>query len=447
MYAVDCLGVPREATILSFRPVEKEGSNKWTWSYLVHFIGWNSRHDDWIDEINIHKATTANKKWAEQIQEEVERRGQRGSESNSSSRSSTPTPSSSHSSAGDSRKRERAAANSKGNSCQKEGWQCDRCDEMNESNLIRCSGCSCWKNGKMPRRRGSRQDKEPLREKETDDDEDSVASDDSDDGWSCPICDKQHVPDALTCSGTCRGVRRCYALGCVEACEKDCDGMCLSHYQEAMDASEAIYGKDGDNDDGESNDVAMDVDDTAKSASGASEAPTPMDETRETTNAIEIPGDDPNEESGVGAATAAAAATAEMAGGNSDKTFSVEGSSGDSGAVRDDDNNADPGNNKNPEANDGKMMSAKGDVALVGAAAAAAASSTGSVGVPGESGGPNDGVDASSPQPAAAAAASTPTRPTGRTPNLKNVLAAMREVDSDDDEDFDEVFGYFGAGL
>ena len=436
--------------ILSFRPVEKEGSNKWTWSYLVHFTGWNSRHDDWIDEINIYKATTANKKWAEQIQEEVERRGQRGSQSNSSSRSSSPTPSSSRSSAGDYRKRERAVDNSRGNSYQKEGWQCDRCDEMNEANLIRCSGCTCWRDGKMPRRRGSRQDKESLRDKETNEDEDSVASDVFDDGWSCPVCDKQHGPDALFCSGACKGIRLCLALGCTEACEKNCDGMCSSHYQEAVEASEAVYGKDNDDDGdgGESNDVAMDVDDTTNNTSEVSKAPNPTDETRESTNATEIAGDDPNEESGEGAATAVVAAAAEMAGGNSDnsdKISLVEGSSDDSGTARDDGNNADPSSNKNPDANDGKMP-AEGGAAPPGAAVSAS-SSTGSIGAPGESGEPNDGVDASSPQPAAAAAASTPTRPTGRSPSLKNVLAVLREVDSDDEGDFDEVFGYFGAGL
>ena len=302
----------------------------------------------------------------------------------------------------------------------------------------------------MPRRRGSRRDEESLRDKETDDDKDSVASDIFDDGWSCPICDKQHGPDALFCSGACKGIRLCLALGCTEACEKNCDGMCSSHYQEAVEASEAIYGKDDDDDDdgGDNNDVAMEIDDSAKSISAVSKVPNPTDATRKSTNTTEIAGDDPSEERGEGAATAVVAAAAEMAGGNSDnsdKISLVEGSSGDSGTARDDGNNADPSSNKNPDANGGKMP-AEG-VATPAEAAAAASSSTSSIGAPGESGEPNDGVDVSSPQPAAAATAPTPTRPTGRSPSLKNVLAALWEVDSDEEGDFDEVFGYFGAGL
>ena len=284
----------------------------------------------------------------------------------------------------------------------------------------------------MRRRIGSRQDRE-SQYKETASDEDSVASVDSDDGWSCPICDEQHGPDALTCVGTCKGIRRCLVLRCTEACEKDCDGMCSSHYQEAVEASEGIYDKDDDDDDDE-NDVAIEVDDAAS---------TLPNESRERTNTTEVSGDGGNEEVGAGASP-------EMAGGNADKISSVEGSSGDSNTARDDNNiNADTSSNssnKDPDADDGKMP-AEGDTAAA-EAAAAAASSTGSVGAPGESGEPNDGVDVSSPQPAAAA--STPVRPTGRTPNFKNVLAALREGDSDDDGDdgcYDEVFGYFGAGL
>ena len=463
MYAVDCLGVPREAEIKSFRPVEKQGSDEWSWSYLVHYVGWNSRHNDWIDEMNIYKATPANKKWAEEIQAEVERRRQRESSQpkpSSCSTGSTPTKT-----PGSSRKRERRVNDETSSAKQEKKWQCDRCDLLNEPIRTRCSGCQGWKGGKAPRKSESQKvgdrdedvtcgpspfmkcsvdgcDKwkrsntdgmcrlhysESQMQKESVGDEDSVVSEESDDVWSCPLCQKQNGPESLTCSDACGGIRRCLALGCTEACQKDCDGMCTSHYQEALKACEANDSEDEDKNG--NSDAAIETDGTANSIPVA-------------------PSDDEPKENTTDNGETTSTAAREIESSASSPPADEEGpGSDDSNAARDvDDANASSKTNTSGDA----KVAAEGVVAPAGVAA----SSTNSVRSPGESGGePNDGAEnVSSPQPAAAAAAAAPVRHTEKTPNLQNVMAALREADSDEDDDdgdgdFEEVFGYFGASL
>jgi hypothetical protein len=428
--------------------VKKEGSDKWSWSYLVHFIGWNDRHNDWIDEINIYKATPANKKWAEDIQEEVERRRKRDSQSKLSSRTSSPATAPSLSTTDDSRKRERATEDAASNSKQKRRRKANLPEEGDvkdaphgpeyPSHKCIVDGCDRYKQRQCNRMCCTHY-RESLREKETVGDEDSVASDDSDDGWSCPICDKQHGPDTLTCSGACNGVRRCLSLGCTKACEKDCDGMCRSHYQEALGASEAIDSED----DGGNNDVAVKGDGAAATLSASALEFT----TQASANTTEIAGDVAKEESGAEAATTAAAA--EMAQSDVAKTSADQGPRDDSNTACDEDS-ADTRNNEN-FTGDGKMAAA-GDLDSEGAAAVAVAS-TGSVGSLDETGEPNDEVGISFPQSAAAAAAaSTPLRRAVQKPSLQDTMDALTEADGDGDDnddgrDFEDVFGYFGAGL
>ena len=31
-----------------------KGGKKWSRSYLIHFVGWSSRHDEWLDENRMH---------------------------------------------------------------------------------------------------------------------------------------------------------------------------------------------------------------------------------------------------------------------------------------------------------------------------------------------------------------------------------------------------------
>ena len=482
--------------------MEKQGSDEWSWSYLVHYVGWNSRHDDWIDEINIYKATPANKKWAEEIQAEVERRRQReSSQPKPSSCSSTPT-----NTPGSSRKRERRVNDETSSAKQEKKWQCDRCDLLNESTRTRCSGCQGWKGGKATRTSESQKvgpspwalcivdgcdrykqancnsmccthyresltsdsigsdrnedvacgpspimkcsvdecDKwkrsnsdgmcrshysESLKQKESVGDEDSVVSEESDDIWSCPLCQKRNGPESLTCSDACGGVRRCLALGCTEACQKDCDGMCTSHYQEALKACEANESEDED-ENGNSDDAAIETDGTANSIPVAPSDDEPKGNTTD------------NEET-------SSAAAGEIDSGEASPPADEEGPGSDDSNAALDVDDANPSSKTN--ASGDAKVAAEGVVAPAGVAA----SSTNSVRSPGESGGePNDGAEhVSSPQPAAAAAAAAaPVRHTEKTPNLQNVMAALKEADSDDDDDdgdgdFEEVFGYFGASL
>ena len=421
--------------------MEKQGSDEWSWSYLVHYVGWNSRHNDWIDEINIYKVTPANKKWAEEIQAEVERRRQHeSSQPKPSSCSSTPT-----NTPGSSRKRKRRVNDETSSAKREKKWQCDRCDLLNEPNRTRCSSCQGWKDGKLPRTPGTSESRcmkcsvdgcdkwkrsnadgmcrshysESLKQKESVGDEDSVLSEESDDGWSCPLCQKQNGPKSLTCSDACGGVRRCLVLGCTEACQKDCDGMCTSHYQEALNACEANDSED--EDENGNSDAAIETDGTTNSI--------PVASSNNTTDKVEM--------------TSAAAGSIDS--GASSPPADEEGpGSDDSNNARDVDNaNTSSKTNTSSDA----KVAAEGVVAPVGVAA----SSSNSVRSPGESDAPNDGAEyLSSPQPAAAAAA--PVRHTEKTPNLQNVMAALREADSDDDDDdgdgdFEEVFGYFGASL
>ena len=264
-------------------------------------------------------------------------------------------------------------------------------------------------------------------QKESVGDEDSVVSEESDDVWSCPLCQKQNGPETLNCSDACGGVRRCLTLGCTEACQKDCDGMCTSHYQEALKACEANDSED--EDENGNSDAAIETDDTANSIPVAPSDDEPKGNTTDN-----------------GETTSTAAREIESSAASPPADEEGPGSD-DSNAARDvDDANASSKTNTSGDA----KVAAEGVVAPAGVAA----SSTNSVRSPGESGGePNDGAEnVSSPQPAAAAAAAAPVRHTEKTPNLQNVMAALREADSDEDDDdgdgdFEEVFGYFGASL
>ena len=55
MFALDRTKEESAAVIKSFRPVQREGRGDRPnhWSYLVHFQGWSSRHDEWVDEDDI----------------------------------------------------------------------------------------------------------------------------------------------------------------------------------------------------------------------------------------------------------------------------------------------------------------------------------------------------------------------------------------------------------
>ena len=288
------------------------------------------------------------------------------------------------------------------------------------SPIMKCSvdGCDKWKRSNSDGMCRSHYS-ESLKQKESVGDEDSVVSEETDDGWSCPLCQKQNGPESLTCSDACGGVRRCLVLGCTEACQKDCDGMCTSHYQEALNACEANDSED--EDENGNSDAAIETDGTANSI--------PVASSNNTTDNVEM--------------TSAAAGSIDSSASSPPADEEGPGSD-DSNSARDiDDANTSSKTNASGDA----KVAAEGVVAPVGVTA----SSSNSVRSPGESDAPNDGADhLSSPQPAAAAAA--PVRHTEKTPNLQNVMAALREADSDDDDDdgdgdFEEVFGYFGASL
>ena len=203
MCAFDRSKVKREAVIKSFRPVQREGSGKWSWSYLVHFLGWNSRHDEWVDENCIKSLPTVPKEEGVVDLFEAEQ------ESNN-----LGTPSRKRSIDPDSfvspNKRQR--------------WCCHRCDTINGPDGTKCTHCNYGK------------DNEGGDESEGGDNLDD-SDDDADDE------ENRGFNGNLLCS--------------VEGCEKYRQSgrgrMCCSHYNEAQKKSDNLvekeYGEDFEDDD------------------------------------------------------------------------------------------------------------------------------------------------------------------------------------------------------
>ena len=198
MCAFDRSKVKREAIIKSFRPVQREGSGKWSWSYLVHFLGWNSRHDEWVDENCIESCTT------EPEEEDLEDFLEAEKESNNLD---TPT-------------RKRSIDPDLFVSPNKrQRWCCHRCDTINGPDGTKCSHCNY------------RKDDEADDESE---DEDNQESD-------------EETTDVVHKSFTTRK-SECAVEGCTKWVQSHCDGMCHTHHRESLEGMSST-GSLGDSDD------------------------------------------------------------------------------------------------------------------------------------------------------------------------------------------------------
>ena len=200
MYAFDRNKVQRGAVIKSFRPVQREGSGKWSWSYLVHFLGWNSRHDEWVDENCIKSLPTGPK------EEDVEDLLEAEQESNN-----LGTPSRKRSIDPDSfvspNKRQR--------------WCCHRCDTINGPDGTKSSHCNYGK------------DNEGGDESEMEDD-----NQESDEETRGVV-----MPKSFTTRKS-----ECAIEGCTKWVQSHCDGMCHTHYRESREGISHIASL-GDSDD------------------------------------------------------------------------------------------------------------------------------------------------------------------------------------------------------
>lgn len=78
----------------------------------------------------------------------------------------------------------------------------------------------------------------PLESDGSGEDDALTSSDDSAIEWSCHLCAKQNGPDKTRCNG-CMAWRTCLVAGCTNRRQKDCDGMCTTHFKEAREANES----------------------------------------------------------------------------------------------------------------------------------------------------------------------------------------------------------------
>lgn len=191
MCAFDRSKVKREAVIKSFRPVQREGSGKWSWSYLVHFLGWNSRHDEWVDEnCIVSRATVPKEEDVEYYLLEAEK------ESNNLG---TPT-------------RKRSIDPDLFVSPNKrQRWCCHRCDTINGPDGVKCSHCNYGKDD------------------EADDESEEEDNQESD----------EETTDVMPKSFTTRK-SECAIEGCTKWVQSHCDGMCHTHYRESLEGMSSI---------------------------------------------------------------------------------------------------------------------------------------------------------------------------------------------------------------
>mmetsp|Transcript_17933 Transcript_17933/g.39785 ORF Transcript_17933/g.39785 Transcript_17933/m.39785 type:complete len:871 (-) Transcript_17933:1298-3910(-) len=189
-----------EAVIHAFRPILKSGSepDDWSWSYLVHFIGWNNRHDEWLDEELLRKVTPTTAAWAEQVRKGAQKQASSPRPSHSTN---TSTP-------GTSRKREREAE-----SPRKKRWRCHRCDQQNDPDHNKCSECLCWKGGKTPRK-----------------------------DLALTPSSKSSVKSSPSTPGP---TTVCAVEGCNKYKQTHCDRMCRAHFRESQEGVESIKHDDG----------------------------------------------------------------------------------------------------------------------------------------------------------------------------------------------------------
>ena len=74
-----------------------------------------------------------------------------------------------------------------------------------------------------------------------------TSSDDSAKEWSCHLCAKQNHTELIRCNG-CKAWRLCFVAGCTKRRQRDCDGMCTSHFNEAQEANKSSDESDSDDD-------------------------------------------------------------------------------------------------------------------------------------------------------------------------------------------------------
>lgn len=199
MYAFDRSRVKRGAVIRSFRPVQREGSDKWSWSYLLHFLGWNSRHDEWVDENCIESRATGPK------EEFVEKESEAEQESNNNG---TPT-------------RKRSIDPDLFVSPNKrQRWCCHRCDTINGPDGTKCCHCNYGKDD------------------EADDESEEEYNQESD----------EETTDVAPKSFSTRK-NECAVEGCTKWVQSHCDGMCHTHHRESLKEMSSIASSDDSEDD------------------------------------------------------------------------------------------------------------------------------------------------------------------------------------------------------
>ena len=206
MFAPDRTEVKREAVIKSFRPVQKQGSDEWSWSYLVHYVGWNSRHDEWVDADDIERCSP-------------------GADEEETSKGQPSTPS---------RKRnidpDLFVSPNK-----RQRWCCHRCDTVNGPDGTKCSHCNGDKDDEV-------------------EDESEAEDDDEPETEATEVAPTSCAPRKNECA----------IEGCGKWVQSHCNGMCFRHHQESLEREAS----NDDSSDSESN--AGDIDDDENRGSNGS---------------------------------------------------------------------------------------------------------------------------------------------------------------------------------
>ena len=197
VFAPDRTEVKREAVIKSFRPVEKQGSDEWSWSYLVHYVGWNSSHDEWVDA------------------DEIERRSP-GADRGRTSKGQPGTPS---------RKR-KIDPDLFVSPNKRQKWCCYRCDTVNGPDGTKCSHCNGDKDDEVEDESEAEDDNEPETE-------------------ATEVAPTSCAPRKNECA----------IEGCGKWVQSNCNGMCIGHHRESLEREAST----DDSSDSESN--AGDADD------------------------------------------------------------------------------------------------------------------------------------------------------------------------------------------
>ena len=157
--------------------MEKQGSDEWSWSYLVHYVGWNSSHDEWVDA------------------DKIERRSP-GAGRGRTSKGQPGTPS---------RKRnidpDLFVSPNK-----RQRWCCHRCDTVNGPDGTKCSHCNGDKDDEVEDESEAEDDNEPETE-------------------ATEVAPTSCAPRNNECA----------IEGCCKWVQSNCNGMCIGHHRESLE--------------------------------------------------------------------------------------------------------------------------------------------------------------------------------------------------------------------